>query len=273
MRQISSTFAHAAFWSLFFFLFLHAQARAQSDGTNVRFTQAETNDGANVSLSVPLATYPGRGLSLPVSLSYSSSVWRIDHLKSVKNFVVAPPPYYVKQSVTQALYAEHSKAGWKSALDLPKIEWPKQDEIFDYKGKPATCCWDYRIARVTIHMPDGSSHQFRKSDRFYNSSYVDTFGTFYAVDGSRMRYDSTGIDTGTLFMPDGTRYVLGHPTSYLIDRNGNTQSYNEGTRQWTDTLGRVIANPIPLNPQAQDYAYSLPGFAGGVQTYIFKWRR
>src|SRR5688572_32146327 len=103
MRQISSTFAHTAFRSLFFLLLLLAQANAQSDGTNVRFTQGETNDGASVSLSVPLATYPGRGLNLPVSLSYSSSVWRLDHLKSVKNFIVAPPPYYVKQSVTQAL--------------------------------------------------------------------------------------------------------------------------------------------------------------------------
>ena len=252
---------------------LLAPAHAQSDGTNIRFTQGETNDGAAVSLSVPLATYPGRGLNLPVSLSYSSSVWRLDHLASVKNFIVAPPPYYVKQSVTQALYAEHSKAGWKSGLDLPQIEWPKIDEIYSYKGQPATCCWDYRIARVTIHMPDGSSHNLRKSDRFYNSSSVDMTGTFYAVDGSRMRYDSTGVDTGTLFMPDGTRYVLGHPTSYLIDRNGNTQSYNEGTRQWTDTLGRVITNPIPANPLAQDYSYALPGLGGGVQTYVFKWRR
>lgn len=69
---------------------------------------------------------------------------------------------------------------------------------------------------------------------------VDTSGTFYAVDGSRMRYDSTGTDTGTLYLPDGTKYVLGHPTSSITDRNGNTQTYNENTRQWTDTLGRVI---------------------------------
>jgi hypothetical protein len=69
------------------------------------------------------------------------------------------------------------------------------DEIYDYKGQPATCCFDYRIARVTIHMPDGSQHALRKSDHFYNGSYIDMHGTFYAVDGSRMRYDSTGVDT------------------------------------------------------------------------------
>ena len=102
MRQISSTLAHTAFWSLFILVLFLAQAHAQSDGTNVRFTQGETNDGAAVSLSVPLTTFPGRGLNLPVSLSYSSSVWRIDHLKSVKNFVVAPPPYMFASASTSA---------------------------------------------------------------------------------------------------------------------------------------------------------------------------
>ncbi|HUR98219.1 MAG TPA: RHS repeat-associated core domain-containing protein [Pyrinomonadaceae bacterium] len=258
--------------TVFCLLSLVAYAQSQSDQTNVRFTQGQVNESATVAISVPIAAFPGRGLNLPIGLSYSSSVWRIDHMKSVNNFIVAPPPYYVKQSVTQALYAEHSKAGWKSTLDLPQIEWPKSDEIYAYDGKPASCCWSYRIARVTIHMPDGSAHEFRKSDHFYISSQVDMTGTFYAVDGSRMRYDSTGADTGTLFMPDGTRYVLEHPNPYLIDRHGNRQTYNEDTRQWTDTLGRVIGNPLPANPQAQDYNYSIPGLGGVARSYIFKWR-
>ena len=249
-----------------------ANAESQGDGTNVRFTQGHVNETATVSLSVPIATFPGRGLDLPINLSYSSSVWRIDHMRAVRNSIVVPHPYYVKQSVTQALYAEHSKGGWKSTLDLPRIEWPKSDEIYDYKGQPASCCWNYRTARVTIHMPDGSTHELRKSDRFYISSQVDRSGTFYAVDGSRMRFDSTGVDTGTLFMPDGKRYVLGHPTSYIIDRHGNTQTYNETTRQWTDVLGRVIPNPLPAEPQVMDYTYSIPGIGGAPRTYVFKWK-
>lgn len=249
-----------------------AYAHSQSDQTNVRFTQGEVNEGATASLSVPIASFPGRGLNLPIGLSYSSSVWRIDHLRSVNNYIAAPPPYYVRQSVTRAIYAEFSKAGWKSTLDLPQIEWPESDEIYAYDGKPASCCWTYRMARVTIHMPDGGSHEFRKSDRFYTGSQVDTAGTFYAVDGSRMRFDSTGIDTGTLFMPDGTRYVLGHPNSYIIDRHGNRQTYNEVRREWTDTLGRVIGNPLPANPQAQDYSYSVPGIGGALRNYLLKWR-
>jgi RHS repeat-associated protein len=251
---------------------LAGYGRAQGDSTNVRFTQGQVNESATMSLSVPIATFPGRGLDLPISLSYSSAVWRIDHMTAVRNYIVAPPPYYTKQSVTQALYAEHSKAGWKSALDLPRIEWPKQDEIYSYDGRPATSGWNYRIPRVTIHMPDGSVVEFRKSDRFYISPEIDMTGTFWAVDGSRMRFDSTGVDTGTLFMPDGTRYVLGHPNSYVIDRHGNTQTYNEETREWTDVLGRVTANPIPAVPEARDYTYSIPGIGGATRTYIFKWR-
>ena len=76
-------------------------------------------------------------------------------------------------------------------------------------------------------------------------------------------------------MPDGTRYVLAHPVSSVIDRHGNTINYHEWTRQWTDTIGRVIANPLPAVPSVGDFSYSIPGLAGvngGVQTYIFKWR-
>ena len=51
---------------------LHAQ-------DNIQFTQGTVNDSATVSVGVPLGTYKGRGIDLPVSLSYSSSVWRLQH--------------------------------------------------------------------------------------------------------------------------------------------------------------------------------------------------
>jgi RHS repeat-associated protein len=238
----------------------------------VQFTQGEVNESAALSLGVPLGSYKGRGLNLPISLSYSSSLWRIEQLGKISNGTNL-------QSVTQAIYAEHSAAGWKSTLDLPKIEFPKQSDSYDYRGKPYPSptwngCFGYRIARVYIHMPDGSTHELRQSDLAYYSNTISTTGTFYAVDGSRMRYDSTSADTGTLYLPDGTRYVLGHPTSYLIDRNGNTQTFDETTRQWTDTVGRVILNPLPATPldQPEDFDYQLPGLNGGSVTYTFKWR-
>lgn len=250
-------------------------AQGQSSDPDVRFSQGDINDSAMLSLTVPLGKLKGRELDLPISLSYSSMVWRIDQLGKIANLDLS-----ATQSVTQAIYAEHSISGWKSTLDLPKIEFPKQSDTYDYRAKPYPTstlfngCFGYRIPRVYIHMPDGSTHEMRKSDSPYLSLSIDMLGTFYAVDGSRLRYDSTGVDTGTLYMPDGTRYVLGHPTSSIIDRNGNTQTFDENTRQWTDTLGRVIFNPLPATPLEgpQDYAYNLPGLNGASVTYTFRWR-
>ena len=183
--------------------------------------------------------------------------------------------------MTQAIYSEYSTAGWKSSLDLPKIEFPKLTDTYYYSGGEYcyACGSDFRkfrVAKVTVHLPDGSAHELRKTDIPYqDSGYVDMSGNFYAVDSSRLRYESTGADTGTLYLPDGTRYVLGHPFSYIIDRNGNTETYNETSRQWTDTLGRTIANPLPANPQVGDFDYNLPGLTGvgnGQLTYKLKWR-
>ena len=42
----------------------------------------------------------------------------------------------VWRGVTEAIYAEHSTAGWTTSLDVPKVEWPKQNDIYWYTGKP-----------------------------------------------------------------------------------------------------------------------------------------
>jgi RHS repeat-associated protein len=119
-------------------------------------------------------------------------------------------------------------------------------------------------------MPGGGTYELRRSDQVYqDNGTVSTTGTFYAVDGSRVRYDSTGPATGTLYMPDGTRYVLNNGSGQIIDRNGNTVSFDGSTRQWTDTLGRTISMPWPASPQATDYYYTPPGMPA---PYIFKWR-
>ncbi|MEP7149729.1 MAG: hypothetical protein ABI857_12695, partial [Acidobacteriota bacterium] len=254
--------------SLLFLLLLTTDIFAQSED-NIRFTQGQVSDSATVSVNVPLGNYKGRGLDLPVSLSYSSTVWNIEYLGKVY-------PGGTGQSVVEAIFAKNSTSGWKSGLDLPVIEFPKQHDVYNYKGQPGGRCNVYRIKKIFIHMPDGSTHELRKSDS-PEIAAVDMTGTFYAVDGSRMRFEANGTsDTGTIYMPDGTRYVLSHPISQIIDRHGNTLTYNESSRQWTDTIGRVIANPLPATPTVGDFPYSLPGLAGvngGLQTYTFKWRR
>jgi hypothetical protein len=237
------------------------------------FTQANKSSSA-VTMQVPLGNYLGRGISLPVTLHYSTQgLWRIGFINSTYENVNG---YQVLQPNAEAIYAEHSTAGWKTSLDVPEVEWPRQNDRYWYTGKPYAIGYLYpytfRIARVFIHMPDGSTHELRKADAVYqDNNFIDTTGTFYAVDGSRMRYDSTGV-TPVLYLPDGSRYVFNGSTTQFIDRNGNTLNYNATNRQWTDTIGRVIGMPWPMNPGAGDYPYSLPGMGSTSITYTLKFR-
>lgn len=241
--------------------FLSAPIRVQ--GQSAEHTQ-NTPTSRAVTLQVPLADYPGRGGSLPVRLTYSTQgLWRIGFINTI------PMGSSVWRSVTEAVYAEHSTAGWTTSLDVPKIEWPRQNDIYWYTGKPyprsSQPPFTYRVAEVFIHMPDGATYELRKTDAVYqDGGSVDMVGTFYSVDGARMRYDSTGQNTGTLFLPDGTRYILGATTVQRLDRNGNTLNYNIGSRQWTDTMGRVIGMPWPANPGPGNYLYSVPAFNGNT---------
>jgi RHS repeat-associated protein len=242
---------------------------SSASAQNIQFTQGNVGSGLDATLQIPLRAYPGRGAaSLPITLYYSSKVWRISPLNTVNNTTAY-------QTIAEAIYAEFSTAGWQTSLDIPKIEWPKQTDGYFYSGGPYNFAEfpngsPFRVARVYIHMPDGSTHELRKSDQPYQGP-IDMQGTFYAVDGSRMRYDSTGASTGTLYLPDGTRYILNGSTAQYIDRNGNTLNYDSSTRKWTDILGREIGIPLPANPLAQLYTYTLPGINGDL-TYQFRWQ-
>jgi RHS repeat-associated protein len=249
-------------------------ATISAQAQNVQFTQGGVGSGLDNTMSIPLMSYPGRGTaSLPINLHYSSRVWRINYLNTVY------APYPARRSVTEAIYAEHSRAGWTSSLDVPKVEWPKPNDVYWQDGKPyhngTFIGYTYRVARVFIHMPDGSAHEFRRgNDQVYiDNGYVDKNGTFYAVDGSRMRYDSTNNgETGELFLPDGAHYRFEGSTVKYIDRNGNTLIYNTVERQWKDTLGRDIKLPFPTSMVPQNFEYTVRGVGDTPIKYIFKWR-
>jgi RHS repeat-associated protein len=233
---------------------------------NIQFTQGSVGSGLDNAIQIPIMGYPGRGASLPVTLYYSSRVWRLGQLGTVNDV-----SYYT--TITEAIYSEHATAGWKTSLDLPIIEWPKEEDQYYYTGKPfcficSSGLRRFRVARVYIIMPDGSKHQLRESDQPYEGAMRVT-GTFYAVDGSRLRYDSTSQTTGTLYMPDGSRYVLSGSTAQFIDRNGNTLNYTASTRQWKDTLGREINVPLPTSPTVGTQEYYAPGL---TSPYKLVWK-
>lgn len=255
-------------------LFIGVFQSPMTTAQTAEFTQGSKNSNT-LTLEVPLGNYPGRGISLPVTLRYSSQgLWRVGFINSVQVNVWG---YNIHRSVAESIYAEHSTAGWKTSLDVPKIEWPKLNDRYFANGNPYARGYVYpythRVANVYVHMPDGSTHELRKADQVYqDNNYVDVTGTFYAVDGSRMRYDSSGATTGTLYLPDGARWIFNGSTVQYIDRNGNTLNYDTATRQWTDTLGRAFNMPWPANPSAGDYPYQLPGVNGSVLNYTLKFR-
>src|ERR1051325_3979755 len=236
---------------------------------NAQFTQG--NPGTNtMTFQVPLGSFPGRGVDLPLNLNYSSKVWRIGFLKS---------RYWTpngKNAVAEAIYSEFATSGWTTSLDVRSVEWPKVQDLYWYTGKPyangTVYPYTFRVARVYIHMPDGSVHELRKADAVrQDTRRVDRHGTLYAVDNSRMRYDARGATNGVLYLADGSRYSSSSTAVQYIDRNGNTLTYNFSSRQWTDTMGRTVGMPWPSNPQAGvNYQYSVPGFNGNPVTYTLK---
>ncbi|HEV2861442.1 MAG TPA: RHS repeat-associated core domain-containing protein [Pyrinomonadaceae bacterium] len=240
---------------------------AAPSAQNIQFTQGSVSAGLDNTFRIPVASHPGRGAAgLPVTLNYSSRVWRVGHLSTIVN-------NFNFQTIAEAIYAEHSASGWKTTLDLPTVEWPKEDDLYYASGRPfCNACQSasrrFRVARVFIHMPDGATHELRQSDQPYEGAMIKT-GDFFAVDGSRLRYDAT---SGTLYLTDGSRYVLGAVKPQFIDRNGNALTYDPAARKWTDTMNRELAMPWPAKPLAQEYTYAPPGFDPD-RPYRFIWKR
>jgi hypothetical protein len=81
-----------------------------------------------MSLSIPLASYPGRaGHDLPVVLNYSSKVLRLDF-----RGVDSPPSGPI--TWTGVEFAEYSAAGWTSTLNAPLVEFTGMGQFYD--GRP-----------------------------------------------------------------------------------------------------------------------------------------
>lgn len=244
-------------------------------------------------LSIPIGGYAGRaGNGLPVSFDYSSKVWQIKAQQSWEgqNGVVTD---------TRPRYAERSVGGWTSSLGSPRIDY--QSDIYDGAAGSGSVHADvvtiyptsqpptplYSVKRLHVVMPDGSTHELRQNDTVNfcgdtsTGCMTDLTGTYLSVDGSKMRLEYSDA-TSTLYMPDGGRYffVGGGEVAYtFIDHNGNRMNYDEPNRRWTDTLGRIINDPlaIPLdgtqNQTVGDATSSFPGIGGGAtMNVVFSWR-
>lgn len=268
-------------------------ASLAQNSTNVQHTENQVDQSLRgsvrvdpstlgMSFSIPLASYPGRaGHGLPVVLNYSSKVLRLDFRG------VDSPPISGPVTWTGVEFAEHSTAGWTSTLGAPSVEFTGMRQFYNYQGKGAcedVCVpgqdntGDHYIKRIHVHMPDGSSHELRLDDHTYTLPVTAFTGTFYAVDGTRMRFESKA-GASELYLPDGSRYLFpaydfGNDliATQYVDRNGNTLSY-DANRQWTDTLGRVFTNPLPENPAANTPTEFRAKLVGGTEAvYTLHWK-
>lgn len=214
---------------------------------------------------IPLVEYRGRGeASLPVVLHYSSKLWNIKHLSTLPCNGEPVSSYYAE-------YAKSSASGWTSSVgwflpteDLAMESYEGQTQQPATVGNPNLS----RIMRKYVTLPDGSRHEMRR-DEALHSFGENQSGVYYAVDGSRMRWDLTDSGNHTLFLPNGSRIATINGSRQYIDRNGNLLTFDSNSSTWTDTLGRSIGVPFAgTAPAAGDYTYTLPG---GL-TYTLRWR-
>jgi hypothetical protein len=267
---------------LFVSVFTNAQSTmsytTNKADSNLRGSLEVDPSTLGMSFNLPMGGYGGRGATLPISLTYSSKIWRLNHHSGFTGY-----NYYIDQ--IEAKYSEQATSGWTSSTSVPYIEYTGTQEVYDEVGNPLCTTCDYTdgspqffVARVLLHLPDGSTHELRRYDNYYNSFSSATFansgvysGIFKSVDGSRINYN---FDNSTIYLPDGSRYWLAAPGGVqYFDRNGNTLTFNTSSNQWTDTLGRTIS-AIPLNNGAVgDLNYLIPGVGGVNQKFILRWKK
>src|SRR6266542_3379886 len=226
-----------------------------------------------MSFSLALGAYAGRGPSLPVTLNYGSKVWRINYISSYSLYLLD------NYTMSSPEFSDRAVAGWTTSLDAPYIDFNNRYKLYDNEGRPVCTTCDpspsqaYYIERITMHMPDGSAHELRKHDtvllRTLSDPTLPISGVYVAVDGSRLRYDH---DNGTVYLPDGSRYLLTAPAGVqYVDRNGNTLTQNTTTKQWTDTLGRVIGFTLD-DSSAHSQTVTLPGLGTSNLSYTLVWK-
>jgi hypothetical protein len=143
-----------------------------------------------MSLEIPLGGAPGRaGTSVSSVLRYSSKQWRMNYAATFRAGASL-------HTWTRTKFSEDAMAGWTSSLDAPWIEYTGRNQPFDCSNASPMSddpdavyddvCF---IARVHLHLPDGSRHELRKDDDFHEYNETIT-GLFYSVDGSRLIYDT-----------------------------------------------------------------------------------
>jgi RHS repeat-associated protein len=263
-------------------------------------------------IDIPLGSYGGRGINVPVSLKYSSKLWRMEFMYLETAGIIDGGC----RAVHTAKYSENSASGWTSSLAVPYIEYLGMDNIYDGNGNPwvVSCESDAPspgskgyVRRLMIHLPGGETHELRADDTVTlfsewsrcpppygytcdprdGSNLENWSGTYYATDGSNIKYvEDANTGSYRLLMPDGSYYdfsstpggvpnITSRKAIKFTDRNGNFSSYNNQTGVLTDTLGRNLSSPVGTSAPSAPTPANEPisySMPGMTGTYKFHWK-
>lgn len=179
--------------------------------------------------SLPLGAYPGRGLSVPLGISYSSKAWQLAYTKSYPSNTgfngqsIPTPEDWFCRAYYATIFGDKTASRWTTSVSTPAIEYNGEDHIFSGKGFPLSSNYCYAagdndlynawVIRITVHLPGGESHELRAQDdpiaylaNTQNYQY-NWNGVFYATDGSNIKYQEDSANgIYKLWMPDGSYY-------------------------------------------------------------------
>ncbi len=235
---------------------------------------------------LPLGAYPGRGINVPISLSYSSKQWRMVYIGDSPVPGGNGVPCFKHYSPR---FAEESASGWTTSMAVPYIEYTGIGTYYNAEGNGLATsevdCPDTTggnqflsglyVRRILLHLPSGETHEMRPDDTVISftaggshpndpNNPANWNATYYAADGSNIKYiQNSANGTYKVLMPDGSFYNFDATTPNGIDRkavkftdrNGNYTSYyppgtyngiNYANGYWQDTLGRKLAVPLGL---------------------------
>ncbi|HEY3103129.1 MAG TPA: RHS repeat-associated core domain-containing protein [Pyrinomonadaceae bacterium] len=294
------------------------QAQSQYDkGTPPQFVAGVSSFGSYASadmgavnlsngalnLKIPLVNVGGRGLSLPITLNWSSKIWSasIDYDEEPgcgRGGCDDPNPSMVPLAYADYANADNyvglewrAEAGWTVGgmpFMLQRVVRINYTNI-----QPRGPCYDFTLPKLTFMMPDRGEVEFR-DDAYDGAPLSSDCGgwiaglsrgrRWHATDGSGTIY-ITDVDngaagpfpnlTGVVITADGTRFYLNAAGGcYLImDRHGNKISFSGN--EIVDPLGRTTTiqsnAPDPDNPsQTLAVLVTVKGYGGQPRYYKVK---
>ena len=208
-----------------------------------------------LNIQFPLGSVGGRGLSLPLTLNYSSKVWsgRIDTEYTLPD---PPPDVPVEPDppVAYAVFAEgddnvnltqHIAPGWTIGFaPLLKVRGIPIQVIPNQPNTPNICGSTYGLVRLTLILPDKGEIELR--DDLTNgaplAAQLDSVGC-YNMDGYRGRRWHATDGSGTIFISDVDNGVSrGDLNGVLITADGTRYRFSGGS--YFQDLKRMLGDGV-----------------------------